>query len=317
MERLLSNQNRPPRVLFFGMQGNFSWPSLHALLESGVEVSAVVLPAQDRFGLDQPAIYRRDQPRQARSLLPVLNSSLYSGIVQLAQERQIPLWEVARMSDAGATSVLTAYQPDIICVACFTLHIPQAILDVPRLGCLNVHPSLLPANRGPLPLFWAFRQGLKQSGVTIHFMDSGMDTGDILAQETIELADGMSYTQLEQKSAMLGGEMLARTVKQLYEGCAVRVQQDESKSSYQSFPSDDDYVVPVAEWSAAHVYNFICGIAEWGGPVKLHVGKEYFVVQEAISYSHDATPGKPGVAYYWRGEELWIRCNTGWVGVIS
>jgi methionyl-tRNA formyltransferase len=308
---------RPPRVLFLGMQGNFSGPSLRALLESGAEVCAVVLPASPGSDYDRPAIYRRQQPRLARSMLPMLNSSQHSDIVQLAAQHQIAAWEVSRLAHPLTVSTFAAYQPDLICVACFTLRIPSAVLTIPRLGCLNVHPSLLPANRGPLPLFWIFRQGLKQGGVTIHLLDGGMDTGDILAQDVIEIADGVSYSALELQCAARGGAMLAGAAWELYEGRAMRVPQDESKSSRQSFPAAEDYIVPVAEWSAPRVYNFICGVTEWGGPVKLHVGNEYFAAQKAISYSLEDIGNSPGAVYCRRGEELWIRCRVGWVGVIN
>src|SRR5690348_8914312 len=135
--------NRLPRVLFLGMPGNFSWPSLRALLDGGIDVCAVVLPASPRPDLDRPnprghpAITRREQLRSTRSMLPLLNSSLHAGIDQLAWERQIPLWEVSRMSDPATVSTLAAYQPDVICVACFSLRIARSILDIPRLGSLN------------------------------------------------------------------------------------------------------------------------------------------------------------------------------------
>src|SRR6266536_2866091 len=115
---------RLPRVLFLGMPGNFSRPSLPALLDGGIEVCAAVLPVSPRPGLDhldglvRPAINRREQPRSTRSMVPLLNSSLHAGIVQFAWERQIPLWEVSRMSDPETVSTLAAYQPDIIVVAC-------------------------------------------------------------------------------------------------------------------------------------------------------------------------------------------------------
>src|SRR6266566_2348831 len=299
------------------MQGNFSLPPLRALLDNGIKVCAVVLPASRRPGLDRPAITRREQPCVARPVLPVLNSSLYTDLAQFAWEQQIPLWEVSRMSDPEIVSTVAAYQPDVICVACFSLRIARSILDIPRLGSLNVHPSLLPAHRGPVPLFWAFRYGLKQTGVTIHLMDEGMDTGDILAQAVIEIPNGMSYAQLELQCATRGGELLAKTVWDLYEGRAVRVPQDETRSTYQSFPSDEDYIVPVADWSASHVYNFICGVADWGEPIKLHVGSEYFVVNKAISYSLENMHDSQDATYFWRGEELWIRCKVGWIGVTN
>src|SRR5947209_7073619 len=203
---------RPPRVLFFGMQGNFSHPPLRALVDDGIEVCAVVIPASQTPGLELPAIRRREQLHAARSMLPLLRSSVPASILQLASERDIPVWEVLRLSDPQTVSILAAYQADIICVACFSQRIPRVIRDLPRLDCLNVHPSLLPANRGPVPLFWTFRQGCEHTGVTIHLMDEGMDSGDILAQEVIEVLSGMSYAQLELECALHGGDLLADTI---------------------------------------------------------------------------------------------------------
>src|SRR5215471_6713061 len=176
---------RSPRAIFLGMPGNFSHPPLRALLEAGIEVCAVVVPAPLSPMQDLPAIRRREQPQESRSVLPVLESPLYNSILQLAWERQIPVWEVHRLSDPETINVLVAYQPDVICVACFSQRIPRTVLDIPRLGCLNVHPSLLPANRGPEPLFWTFREGSQHTGLTIHLMDEGMDTGPIVAQEVV------------------------------------------------------------------------------------------------------------------------------------
>lgn len=312
-----------PRVLFLGMQGSFSSPSLQALVESGVEVCAVVIPATygepgvHEVRADRPALYRREQPRLPRSSLPVLNSALSTSIVQLARKQSIPLWEVTRLADPQAGATLAAYRPDFICVACFSQRIPRAILAIPRLGCLNVHPSLLPANRGPVPLFWTFREGSEQTGVTIHLMDEGMDSGDILAQRVIPVPTGISYAQLESQCALQGGALLAHTVWELFRGRAVRVAQDESKSSYHSFPREEDYDVPVAAWSAAHVYNFICGVGTWGETINLHIDGRVFHVRQAVSYSQETQGKWSGKTLFWEGAALWLPCKTGWVEVLS
>jgi methionyl-tRNA formyltransferase len=297
-----------PRVLFLGMRGNFSPPPLLALLEHGIEVCAVVIPSQYP-GPDQPAIQRLEQTSKSRSMLPLLNSSVHTSILQIATERQIPIWEVSHLSHQETGAVLSSYQPDAICVACFSLRIPHAILKIPRFGCLNVHPSLLPANRGPEPLFWTFREGLQQTGVTIHMMGEGMDTGDIVVQKAIEIPDGISYAQLEARCATLGGGLLARSVWDLYKGLATPVKQDETKTVHHPFPSVDDFVVNTAEWDAQHVYNFICGIASWGEPITLQVSNTSIRVKEAISYSHMSC------AYSQLGEEFWIPCRVGSVRV--
>jgi len=307
----------PPRVIFLGMQGNFSHPPLCALLEAGIEVCAVVIPAPQGPMRDLPAIWRREQPQASRSVLPVLQSPLYNSILQLAWERQIPVWEVRGLSDPETINVLVTYQPDVICVACFSQRISRTVLDIPRLGCLNVHPSMLPVNRGPEPLFWAFREGSQRTGVTIHLMHEGMDTGPIVAQEVVEIPEGIRYAQLEARCAALGGTLLARSVWDLYNGVAVPVAQDETKSSYHGFPSDDDFVIPVAEWSARHVYNFVCGIASWGTPITLQVGNQSIPVKKAISYSHEDIDVSDSDVPVQSGEDMWIRCKEGWVKVRS
>lgn len=310
-----SLRHRAPRVVFFGMQGRFSSPSLYALLAGGIDVRAVVLPSSSNGGA---AIFRREQFRPTMPLLPVVHSSLHVNVLQLVGEWQLPVWEVNNLSAPETLETLAAYEPDVICVACFSQRIPRAILSLPRFGCLNVHPSLLPVNRGPVPLFWTFREGADHTGVTIHFMEEALDSGDILAQEVIPVPDGITYTQLETLCATQGGKLLADCVRDLTQGRAQRVPQDERRRSYHPYPSEEDFVIPATEWSARRVYNFICGVAEWGEAITLLAGDERFTVQRAISYSHK---GKSGgyrwqeETYYREDDVLWVRCNEGWVAV--
>ncbi|MDQ2716388.1 MAG: methionyl-tRNA formyltransferase [Chloroflexota bacterium] len=315
MEASLSNAvvsaHHPPRVLFLGMESSFSYPPLCVLLEHGIEVAAVVMPASPMPGHESRAIRLRERPQGRHAPLPLLNAALHPSISQLAWEQQIPLWEVQRLADPETLSVLASYQPDLICVACFSKRIPRVLLELPRLGCLNVHPSLLPSYRGPVPLFWTFREGCQQSGVTIHFMDEGMDTGAILAQTPIVLPDGISYAELEARCASLGGELLARSAWDLYQGRAVALPQDEAKSSYQPFPSVEDFVVLADQWSARQVYNFICGVVDWGGPITLQASSTWFIIQEAISYSHSMENEIFTGAVLSPQGELQVSCKTG------
>lgn len=316
MQRVMSNNGspqRPPRVLFFGMEGAFSFPALAALLASGVDVCAVIVPASPRPDRQVVPIQRKEAPRVLRSALPLVNSSLHTSIVQLAWQKRLPVWEVSRLGYPETTAILAAYESDMICVACFSQRIPQQILSLPRLGCLNVHPSLLPANRGPVPLFWTFREGHTVTGVTIHFMEEQMDSGDILAQKSIAVPDGISYNELEQNCAIEGGALLSRCVWDLYTGDATPHPQIEENSSYHSFPADEDFVVDVAQWDARHAYNFICGVGEWDEEITLQVGEETLLCRHAISYSFDKIySGQP---YYQSDEGLMIRCKSGWVCV--
>jgi methionyl-tRNA formyltransferase len=301
----------PPRVLFFGMQGRFSYAPLSALLQAGIEVCAVIIPAEQSFEEELPPIQKLEQQPLSHSMLPVLNSTINSSILDLARERNILVWKVQQLSNLETIKVLTVYQPDIICVACFSKRLPLNILDIPRLGCLNVHPSLLPANRGPEPLFWSFRDGSKLTGVTIHLMDEGLDSGAILAQEVIEIPDGISYSTLEERSAVLGGKLLAQSVWEMYNGVAVLEKQDETKSSYHAFPRDNDFVVPVADWNARHVYNFICGVESWGIPIHVLIGNKSVQINKAISYSQNTIDQDDTLVNTLPSDGLWVRCKQG------
>ena len=305
-------EKQRPKVLFFGMQGNFSTPSLLALIEQHVEVCAVVLPASPVPGRKPLSIQRREQLKGRRNSLPLLNMSTNPSIVEIAWREQIPVWDVYRLSDKGTYDILASYQPDMICVACFSQRIPRAILDLPHSGCLNVHPSLLPVNRGPEPLFWTFREGHDTTGVTIHLMNEGMDSGDILAQEPIAVPDSIRYEQLEWQCAQLGGTLLAQTVWNVYNGKATRIHQDEMKSSYHSFPKDEDLIVHAEEWDARHVYNFIRGVSHWNGSVTLYEHDSMLLVEDAISYSRD------NVVFDNNHEQgIVIACKTGYIKVKS
>jgi methionyl-tRNA formyltransferase len=311
----MEQTKHPPRVLFFGMQGRFSYAPLQALLEAGIKVCAVIIPAEPGFQIEHPAIQKQEQQPLSHSILPVLNSSIHPSILDLARERKIPVWKVRQLSNPETIKVLTVYQPDMILVACFSKRIPREILDIPRLGCLNVHPSLLPENRGPEPLFWTFRDGKERTGVTIHLMDEGLDSGAIVAQEAIEIPDGISYSGLEEQIAVLGGKLLSQSVWDMSNGVAVLVKQDETKSSYHAFPRDDDFVVPVAVWNARHVYNFICGISSWEIPFPLLVGAKTVQIKKAISYSLMAIDQNDMIVDKQQDKGFWVKCKQGSVFV--
>ena len=304
---------RRPRVLFFGMQSDFSTPSLQALLANDIDVCAVVMPGAAIPGLHQPALQRREPLRGRRAALPLHSHNV--SILEIAWEQQLPVWEVRGLSDATTHSTLAAYEADIVCVACFSQRIPRATLALPRLGCLNVHPSLLPANRGPVPLFWTFRNGERVTGVTIHFLQAAMDTGDIVAQETIPVSDGVSYARLEMHCAAQGGVLLANAVHTLHAGDIVRTPQDEANSSTYSFPTGKDFVVQAEAWDARHVYNFINGVGDWGEPIAIQAGAEILFTRACASYSllDGDEPQEKGDT----NDSGWksVCCRDGWVRV--
>ncbi|GHO82967.1 methionyl-tRNA formyltransferase [Dictyobacter formicarum] len=277
------------RILFFGMECDFSIPSLESLLQNGIEVCAVVIPADGASlpGIHvTPAIVPKTPPQQRRSCLPMLSTANPS-LTQLAWTHSVPVWQVRKLNDSETLKTLAAYHPDILCVACFSKLIPRSIVDLARLGGINVHPSLLPANRGPVPLFWTLQAGEEQTGVTIHQLTDTLDSGPILAQQTIAVPEGIRYGELEALCASCGAQLLVQTVQALAAGQSHARPQDEALSSYHPYPGDNEYVVNAREWGARQLYNFIRGVASVERPVEILCEDRYVLASDAISYSFD------------------------------
>jgi methionyl-tRNA formyltransferase len=291
------------RILYFGMPGEFSrWP-LIALLEAGVAVCAVIVPARSK-AVNAP--FARVTPTPDQSDVPIVDPYLERSILHDAFERGIPVVEIGRPGHPETLAALSDLQPDAACVACFPQRIPKSLLALPRFGFLNLHPSLLPAYRGPQPLFWTFRNGENSTGVTIHFMDEGLDTGDIALQAPLDLPDGVSGAEAERLCATLGGRLMVEAVHRLQGGTLDRRPQPDGGSSFPS-PTAEDFTISTT-WPARRAFNFIRGAAGWGQPYRVGVDDEQLALKSAVSYSADETLGQPMV----RSQgEVWIQFAPG------
>jgi methionyl-tRNA formyltransferase len=278
------------QLVFFGMMGIFSYHPLEALLEAGYQVRAIVTPQlQDRsVNVVLPAVLGRLPAEKNRRPLPQLVPPALQNIRQLAYRMAIPLLEVGSLQDAGSRDLpaIDAYEPDAICVACFPYRLPDRLLRIPRLGSVNVHPSLLPDNRGPDPLFWTFRRGDTFTGVTVHVMDSGFDTGPILLQERMRVPDGISESALEERLAIEGGELLVRSLAGLSTQSIVPTHQDSQQATSFSFPISDDFVI-TPEHPARWAYNFACGLRSRPIPILIQVEEQRFRLLEALDFDPD------------------------------
>ena len=117
--------------------------------------------------------------------------------------------------------------PDVICVVAYGKILPKELLDIPRLGCINVHGSLLPQYRGAAPIQWAVLNGDKKTGITTMYMDVGMDTGDMILKEETEIGENETTGELWDRLAEMGGNLLVKTLKLIEEGKAPREKQGE------------------------------------------------------------------------------------------
>lgn len=155
-----------------------------------------------------------------------------SPVKQCALEHQIPVFQPNSLKSPEAQSELAQLAPDIMVVVAYGLLLPQAVLDIPRLGCINVHASLLPRWRGAAPIERAIEAGDTQTGVTIMQMDKGLDTGPMLCKRSCAIDDDMTGDLLRQSLAELGADALLETLRHIACGDQCAEIQDDALSSY-------------------------------------------------------------------------------------
>ena len=277
------------RILYFGMLGPFSLPPLQALLAADHTVVGVIVPAQTASTL---AVEQLPPPAPV-SQLPMARPFAAESIVQLAWQHHIPVWRLADVTAVASHNLVKKLSPHLAVVACFPRRIPTALLTLPRHGFFNIHPALLPAFRGPEPLFWTFRQGVTQTGVTLHQMSDRFDEGDIVAQVTYELPDGISGPAAEAALARLGGSLLTTAVSHLAAGTVTAIPQPDG-GSYFPTPGPDAFRLPVS-WSARRAFNFMRGTAHWQRPYLIETADELLVARTAVSYSAHGKLPRPTV----------------------
>lgn len=299
--------NRIPRLLFFGTRGIFSRLVLEGLLAQGHKMAAIMVAGQasEDWRLLAP-------PPPVQSELLLVPSFVGNSIVEVGWREGIAVYEVSRLT-GSSLMMLKALQPTLILVACWPTRLPNRLLKLPEWGCLNVHPSLLPAFRGPVPLFWQRRAGLREGGVTIHLMSAQLDKGDILAQAPLPLPDGASGAELDAHAAQLGGTLLGSVLESLKSSTATDHPQPPG-GSYQSWPSKKDFIVPT-NWTALHAWNFMQAAAEWHTPFTIQpIGQgERLIVQRALTFHPSASLNAPivyredGIGVQFSEGIMWVR----------
>jgi len=227
------------KVVFFGTP-EFAVPSLNRLLEHpAFQVQAVVSQPDKRRG-------------RGAQLIP-------APVKAVAQTHQLPVWQPKRVKkDAETLEQLRSLQADVFVVVAYGQILSQEILDMPRLGCINVHGSLLPKYRGAAPIQWSLYQGEAETGITTMLMDAGMDTGPMLLKRrtTIGLLD--NFDQLAARLATLGADLLVETLLQLEQGAIQPISQDDQQATYAPLLKKEDYWL---DWSrpAIALHNQIRG----------------------------------------------------------
>lgn len=201
----------------------------------------------------------------------------WSPVKKLAGEHEIPIIQPKTLKSMEVVKELASFKPELIIVAAFGHILPEEVLSLPKFGCLNVHPSLLPRHRGPSPIAASILQGDQLTGVTLILMDEGMDTGPILAQRRVSISPEDTTGSLTEKLAELGAGLLLETLPKWLDGELKPQAQDESQATYSRvITSEDgkiDWRLPAEElWRRIRAYNPWPGCYTWwqGKRLKIH-----------------------------------------------
>ncbi len=221
-----------------------------------------------------------------------------------------PIWSVGAYDEEPPYRRLQKLDLDLIIVVGFPRKLPAALINAAaRLGAVNLHPALLPNDRGPCPLFWAFRRGDPHVGVTLHQLSDVVDAGDVLHTARIETPFGVTGVQLFERLGALGGELVVRNLTALLTAPWHLVPQAKETNAWAFKPRKDDLRVQAHEWTAARLFHFVRGVRTFGVPWA-ELADDHYYFADATAFEPDRNiPGEFVVI----GDNLILKVTDGTV----
>ncbi len=238
-------------------------------------------------------------------------------VKEVALRHGLPVLQPLKARDPQFIEAIRALNPDLVVVAAYGQILPQALLDVPRHGCLNVHTSILPRHRGAAPIQWAILDGDAGTGVTIMKMDAGLDTGAVVSEARTRIEDEDNAQTLHDRLARLGGELLVRTIPGYVTGQVVPVPQPSEGATYARKITKEDSAL---DWKlpARVLWNRVRGLTPWpgtaatlqraAGPLPLKVWRAELLPGPC---------GEPGVVLAADRDGILIACGEGALRVLE
>jgi methionyl-tRNA formyltransferase len=279
------------KAVFMGTPA-FAAPSLRAMLDAGVEVAAVITQP------DRPA-GRGRQPAA-------------SPVKRLALERGLPVYQPLKIRDPEAVEYVRRISPDVIVVVGYGQIIPRSIFEMPPLGAINVHASLLPKYRGAAPVQWAIANGETVTGVTTMRIEAGLDTGDILMQRAYPVLPEETAPELSARLAEGGAELLVETLRRLEQGTIEPRKQNPAEASFAPLLRKEDGRI---DWkmTARQIANRVRGFDPWPGTYTTFRGRLLHLRRVRALEGAGGPPGALAV----EGGSLRAACGEGWLELLE
>lgn len=231
------------KVVFMGTP-DFAVPTLEYLKKENYDIKLVIT---------QP-----DKPKgRGRKLTP-------PPVKVKALELGLEVFQPNNVNSEESILKLKEISPDIVVVVAYGQILKENILNIPKYGCINVHASLLPFYRGAAPINWAIINGEKKTGITTMYMDKGLDTGDILLKEEIEIDENMTAQELHDKLKWIGAELLINTLEDIDKGNIRRIKQDDSVATYAPMLDRDTGKIDFNK-TGVEIKNLVRGTNPWPG----------------------------------------------------
>lgn len=273
------------RIVFMGTP-DFAVPCLQALIDDGHDVCAV---------FTQP-----DKPKGRHGVLSA------PPVKELALKYDIPVYQPDLLKNDEIKSFFASLGADLALVVAYGKILPEEFLNAPKYGCINMHASLLPKLRGAAPIQWSIINGEKRSGVTAMQMDKGLDTGDILLSESVEIRDDETAQELHDDLSVLGAQVMRKTLLMLQRGELSPVRQDDSNSTYAPILTKE---LSAIDWqkSALQIHNQIRGLYPWPGASAVLNGKTLKIHSAKLL---GKTEGEPGEVVF-NDRRLCVACGDG------
>ena len=284
------------RIVFMGTP-NFAKESLEAVYNAGHKILAVVT--------------NPDRPKGRGMKL------IASPVKEFAVEKNIKIYQPEKVkNNIEFIEEIKSLQPDAICVVAYGKILPKEILEIAKFGCINVHGSLLPQYRGAAPIQWAVLNGDKTTGITTMYMDTGMDTGDMILKEKIEIGEDDTTGEIWERLSKIGANLLVKTLKQIEDGTAPRIPQG---TDFSVAPMLDKEMSKI-DWknkSAKQIKNLVRGLNPIMGTYSYLDGKKIKfwrvdILQDVNSNIENGTVIKADSK-----EGLYIKAKEGIIKVIE
>jgi methionyl-tRNA formyltransferase len=228
-----------------------------------------------------------------------------------ASEQGLPIYQPEKLRAAESVAQLISLQPDLIVTAAYGQILPLSILEVPKLGCINVHASLLPEYRGGAPIHRAIIDGKKETGITIMYMAEGLDTGDMIAKIVVPITDEDNTGTLHDKCSVAGATLLTETLGTILDGTVQAVPQNHALATYAPNINRDDERI---DWSKSTraLYDQVRGLHPWPVACTTWNGANFKIWSSTISTANYANQNvKPGTVVLLDAQGVHVRTGDG------